>query len=382
MLTRLEVDHYKSINHLDIQLGPVALFVGVNGSGKSNVIDAIRLIRDAVWHGLDRAISDRHGIDSVRQWSPFRPYHVSLKAHVENSLGHGSLGFTLSSARGTYLVRREEGAWQFNDPSAPPSASYTRDEDGRVRIDVAGDERQELRVRAELREELFLGQSEARRFRILAIALRDFEAYSIFPNTLRTPQKPSSDQQMSSSGDNLTSIFKMLTRSSRKDHVRSRRDIVEAMQKVMPQLENIRIQTLGGLMVPTFRVAEEDGRSHDFNVSQISDGTLRILGLLTALHQPYRPEVIAMEEPEQTVNPGIAGLIADTIREVGRTSQVLVTTHSPDLLDRFEDPEIVLAVSLKKGVTTVGKISSHQRDAVRDRLFSLGELLSVEGLHQ
>lgn len=383
MLKRIEVEHFKSITRIELELGHIALFVGVNGSGKSNVIDAIRFIRDSVAHGLDRAISDRHGIDSVRQWSPFRPYHVTFKAEVENPIGRGSLSYTLSSSRGAHSVRREEGQWEYYSDKAPPPMAYSRDANGKVTLREGQSTRtDEISFRAELKEELFLSQVEARRFRALAMAIRDFESYSIYPNTLRTPQKPSSDQQLSGSGDNLTSIFKLITRSNRQDHVQARRDIVDAMQHVMPQLENIRIQTLGGLMVPTFRVSEEDGRTHDFNVSQVSDGTLRILGLLTALYQPNRPSTVAMEEPEQTVNPAVAGLIADTIKEVSQRGQVLVTTHSPDLLDRFEDPDAVLAVEMKDGVTHVGHISEHQRQAVRQRLFTLGELMSVEGLHR
>jgi predicted ATPase len=384
MITRVEVEHYKSIYRLDLQMGRIALFVGVNGSGKSNIVDAIRLIRDAVTHGLDRAISERHGIDSIRQWSPSKPYFVNLKVHVETRMGHGHLGFTLASHRGSHVVRREEGEWNFRDAKVkgyPGRARYVRNQDGGVAAELTDDKNVNTQRFEAPPEELFVAQLEARRFRPLAGAIGSFEAYSIYPNTLRAPQKPSSDVRLSSSGDNLASVLKGLNASKSQNNIRARREILEAMQKVMPQLENIRIQSIGGLMIPTFRVLEGDGRVHDFNVSQVSDGTLRILGLLTALYQPHRPDVIAMEEPEQTVNPGVSGLIADAIQEIGETGQVIVTTHSPELLDRFPDPEVVYAVEIEDGITSAGKIRKHQRDAVRDRLFSLGELLSVEGLH-
>jgi predicted ATPase len=83
----------------------------------------------------------------------------------------------------------------------------------------------------------------------------------------------------------------------------------------MPTLESINIQGLGGLMVPIFRVREDAGRIHNFNVSQISDGTLRVIGILTAPYQPNRAEVLALEEPEQTVNPAIVGLLAEAIQQ-------------------------------------------------------------------
>ncbi|MEM1204466.1 MAG: AAA family ATPase, partial [Acidobacteriota bacterium] len=139
---------------------------------------------------------------------------------------------------------------------------------------------------------------------------------------------------------------------------------------------------LGGLMVPTFRVTESDGKKHDFNVSQISDGTLRVLGLLTALYQPTRPATLAMEEPEQTVNPGVLAVLAEAIEEVSNHSQILVTTHSPELVDKFEDPKVVQAVDMVDGKTQIGPVHPDQISAVKDRLFSLGELMSVEGLHR
>ena len=133
-------------------------------------------------------------------------------------------------------------------------------------------------------------------------------------------------------------------------------------------------------MVPAFRVKESDGTRHDFNVSQISDGTLRVLGLLTALYQPNRPSVIALEEPEQTVNPAVLAVVAEAIKDVGKKSQVLVTTHSPHFIDQFE-PKEIRAVEMIDNLTRVSTVADAQQKAVRERLFTLGELVTVEGLY-
>jgi predicted ATPase len=156
--------------------------------------------------------------------------------------------------------------------------------------------------------------------------------------------------------------------------------IVDAMKLILPNLERISILNVGGFLVPQFHVAEVGGRSHTFNVAQMSDGTLRVLGLLTALYQEPRPAIIALEEPEQTVNPGVLTVLADCIKEVSRRSQVIVTTHSPNLLDQFE-PADVRTVELVGSKTRVGQVGTTQLGAVRDRLFTLGELMVAEGLH-
>jgi predicted ATPase len=387
MITHLKIEHYKSIAEADLDLSNLTLFVGPNGSGKSNLIDAVRLVRDAVTYGLDRAISDRQGIDSIRQWSPSRPYDVSLDVRVQDANGYGRLAFTLVSSRGQHQVKAEYGIWKSNNAHGKLNSWfwYQRDAGGRTEshsvVGADSTPKQAERILlVDQTEELFLATVEARDFRPLMDALANFEAYSIFPNILRTPQKALHADHLTHDADNLTSVFKALTRSKSQSHQRSRNEILTGLQKVMPTLENIRIQSLGGLMVPVFRVKEADGRVHDFNVSQISDGTLRVLGLLTALYQPSRPDVIAMEEPEQTVHTGILPVLAEAIKECSTESQVLVTTHSPELMDHF-DPENVMAVELVDGVTQIGPISAHQREAVKDRLFSLGELMTVEGLH-
>ena len=154
------------------------------------------------------------------------------------------------------------------------------------------------------------------------------------------------------------------------------------MRLVVPELENITVQSVGGFVTPQFRIFDPGSatKSHTFNVSQMSDGTLRILGLLVALYQDPRPSIIALEEPELTVHPGVLQLISDSILEVAETTQILVTTHSPVLIDKF-DPSHVFAVESKGGVTVARPLSNIQKDAVKKRLFSLGELMTVEGLH-
>jgi predicted ATPase len=376
VIKRIAIKHFKSIDSLELKLGPLTVVVGPNGSGKSNFVDALRFVRDAAEGGLDSAISERHGIDSVRQWSPTRPYHVSFEIGLVATSGTGLLSFTLASARGQHRVYGESATWAERPKGSEESQLpifYARGED--VFLSPEGEA-----IASEAQEDE-LALNEAPRFREFRRLLRQIETYSIFPNTLRTPQKPTNTTRLSSSGDNLTSVFKALTRSKSKRLVRRREEIVGALRKVMPNLDGIIIESPGGFMVPTFRVKEPNGKGHNFNVSQISDGTLRLFGLLTALYQPDRPDVIAMEEPEQTVNPGVLAVLADAIREVSQSgTQIVITTHSPHLVDLFE-PEEILTAELIDGRTVIRPINEAQKQAVKDRLFSLGELMTAEGLH-
>jgi predicted ATPase len=319
--------------------------------------------------------------------------------------------FSLDSAKGLFQVTREEidmrlrSSYSAFDEEVPKAVRYEdehivigRSKDGTVTRDsqsVEGDDadvdlfdpgdlhkwfavdpkREEYKI--EQADELLVHQ---RRWELsqLRQRLTDFQAYSIFPNTLRTPQEPSNEIFLTPEGRNLTSVFKRMRRTKR--GLEAITQIIDAMKLILPNLERISILSLGGFLVPQFHMTEASGKRHVFNVAQMSDGTLRVLGLLTALYQEPRPSVIALEEPEQTVNPGILTVLADSIKEVSRRSQVIITTHSPNLLDQF-GPEDVRTVDLVGSRTHVAPVGATQLGAVRDRLFTLGELMVSEGLH-
>jgi predicted ATPase len=83
IIERLRVKNYRSLADVDIQLGPLNVLVGQNGSGKSNVIDVLRFVRDALMRGLDTAILDRGGMSSIRRWSPKgAPVDVTIQLHL------------------------------------------------------------------------------------------------------------------------------------------------------------------------------------------------------------------------------------------------------------------------------------------------------------
>ena len=116
-----------------------------------------------------------------------------------------------------------------------------------------------------------------------------------------------------------------------------------------------------------------------FDLSYESDGTVRLLAMLTALFQEPALSLIGLEEPELAIHPGAMAVLADTMIEAASRGQVLVATHSPDLIDRMP-VESIRAVSAEGGSTTAGPVAHHQLESVRAGLFLPGELHSMEGL--
>jgi predicted ATPase len=101
--------------------------------------------------------------------------------------------------------------------------------------------------------------------------------------------------------------------------------------------------------------------------------------LLTALIQSPPPSLLAIEEPELAIHPGALTVIRDFIVEAQRHTQIILTTHSPELLDHFE-ADYIRVVHRAGDATRISPMDEDQRNAVRDSLATLGEVLRHEGL--
>lgn len=124
-----------------------------------------------------------------------------------------------------------------------------------------------------------------------------------------------------------------------------------------------------------------NGQGKWFDAAQESDGTLRVAGILTALLQEPPLPLVGIEEPELTVHPGALPLLMDYLRQASDPSQVLLTTHSPELLNLVAADDVRVVVRSNSG-TRIGGMAEDQRDAVTHGLLRLGELMTSEGLRQ
>ncbi|WP_267361419.1 AAA family ATPase, partial [Methylobacterium sp. GC_Met_3] len=218
-------------------------------------------------------------------------------------------------------------------------------------------------------------------FKPIADEVTSFSKYNIYPNTLRQAQLVSKESTLLEDGSNLASVLKRINSGRR--FSANKEDIIAALQAMMPIVSDFQVKSAAGFYVPVLRVQENSGELHDFNLSQISDGTLRTLGLLAAFYQPNAPNRIGVEEPEQMIHPGALTVLHEAITSfvtarTRRQRQVFVTTHSPTFIDLF-DPEDLIWARFNKGVTECGHVKRRQLDVIKQQLFTAGELLLAEG---
>ena len=158
-------------------------------------------------------------------------------------------------------------------------------------------------------------------------------------------------------------------------------ELKEALSVAVPGIRDIRVIQAGSYYVVELKHERDNevGKGLWFDLSHESDGTLRLLAILTALFQDPAPPLIGLEEPELAIHPGAMAVLADTMKEASLRGQVLVTTHSPDLINLLPI-ESIRAVTAEGGSTRVDKVAEHQLKSVKDNLFLPGELHSMEGL--
>jgi predicted ATPase len=106
-----------------------------------------------------------------------------------------------------------------------------------------------------------------------------------------------------------------------------------------------------------------------------------VLGILAALYQERYPSPLAIETPEKDIYSRELAVSSDVLQEAAFSYQVLVTTHSPDLINELP-ADFFLVVEKEDGITKIGPIISEQKEALDQQLFTLGELMQIEGLYR
>ncbi len=400
IITRVWAHNLRSLEHMELELGPLTVLVGPNASGKSNIVDVLRFVADGLRNGLDAAVTDRHGIVAMRRWSLHgRPFDIELGLEATVDSANVVYQFVIGSKPGgQYEIKRESGIvvspdvegglWEFEvrkgvlvKPQLEGAKTRQLELFGPARsFEITDFAMPQIRrmLPWRVRRKSAVGIL-ANPLTSLLLFIRQMRFYHIFPNVFREPQKPGRPYPLGEHGENLAAVLRDMI----KHDGRFLPDLRDALGKVVPGICDVQVSQVGGYLVTKLKHAVEGGNGKGawFDLSQESDGTLRLLGILVALFQDPVPSLIAMEEPELIIHPGALAVLADLLKEATQRTQILITTHSPDLMDHLP-VESLRAVESVGGVTNVGMVAAHQREAVRQGLFSAGELHRIEGLER
>ena len=352
-LSRVRLRDFRSIASADVSLGKLLLLVGPNGSGKSNFLDALRLTSDSLQTSLDQALRSRGGGVEVQ-----RRGTIGFAIDLEfKGVGYtGKYGFKVDATRMQGFRVTSEYCDVAHDDK--PRAGFAVADGSLI-------ESTEAVMPSASDQRLYLvSASGLDVFRHVFDGLADIRVFNMNPDVMRQPQAPDSGEFLHLDGSNIASVLRRSILQS--DQARADTERVEEyLQQIVPGMREVRVSEVANLETLVFRQDASGSRGPwQFPVQSVSDGTLRALGVLVALFANTGTTLspIGIEEPESALHPAAAGVLLDALRDASERRQVIVTSHSPDLLDRHDFKLSELrAVRSIDGETVIGELTTQER---------------------
>lgn len=374
-LKSLSLHGFRSVRDTRIDFSNPTFLVGRNGAGKSNLVDALTFLADAMSSPLSAVVSRRGGLAALGHRNG-RGSGMGFGLAVEL----GPLADAIAGARYALSVRSEGGGFEVEseDLSVRSPAGRALGFVRRGTVSFEGFEPASVLDPFFAPDALVLpaigGDS---RVAPLLRALSALRSYAIEPSALRPLQDPDGSRGLAHDGHNAAGVLREIERSAPEDLPR----IDELLSATLPYPVRVRPVALGSKLALEFQQEGEDAPGPSFDAALMSDGTLRTLGLILAVFQRPRPSVLVLEEPESTLHPGALGVVLDLVRMASETMQVVVTTHSPDLLDaKWIEDHHLRVVTWESGSTRVRSIAGGARRALQEGLMGAGELLRANAL--
>ncbi|MCW3108028.1 MAG: hypothetical protein JWQ09_2534 [Segetibacter sp.] len=321
MIDRIIIDNFKSIKHADVKLEKINLLIGPNNSGKSNFLKGISHLKKSI-HGFHFSVLDDN-MDNER---------TNLKVYFNKKL----------------LVSSEEDSKSLADV-------FNSD-----KFDI---DRQSIYDLSELLGDCLIYKPD---FGKLS------SPYPIFKN----------DAIVIEDASNIASFLQTCLNKYRKTF----NEISAELKEVLPVFDEIVIDNIETEEIPNgknkeaikktlIKIGIKDVAERVIWAEDLSEGALYFLALLCIIHQPNPPKVLLLEEPERSMHPRRIKEVIDLLRKLSdeKDIQVIMTTHSPLVVDLFEnEPECIHVFEMKNGFTEIKNLKTDIIDVTNKELEEKG----------
>lgn len=357
-LTRISLEGFRSIQTAQVELRPLNVFIGANGAGKSNLITFLQLLNFALSRALQHFVQTRGPGSALLHFGPKVTPVIRAALEFETEAGRNQYRCTLSHAQGdTLIFAHEEAEFQapgYPEPHVVPLGSGGHRESG-------------------LAEPWAENDNTARVIRSLLGKCRVYQFHDTsLESHLRSNPRADDTPYLRADGGNLAA-FLLRLKSEEPDIFRK---IEQTLNVILPWFKDFVLEPEGQpqRQVVPLRWRMTTKPEYDFSAGQLSDGSLRIMCLVTLLLQPeaLRPRLIVLDEPELGLHPAAESLIAGLINAASISSQVLVSTQSATFLDHFSADDVVV-VENEQGSSRFERQSAEKLKAWLAR-YTLGQI--------
>ena len=367
IINRLIVRNWRNFQYIDVPLTERQFIVGPNASGKSNLLDIFRFLRDIAkpeGGGFQKAVKDRGGVSKIRCLSARQNPEVAIEIHIADTpdapaTWRYALEFRQEPRghRRTYITHERvwrKGELLLNRPDADDNADSER------------------------RTQTFLEQTNMNaKFREIAQFLRNVTYLHLVPQLLRFADSIQGKVvEEDPFGQGFLERVASVTERTRRSRLKKIESALKIAVPQFKQLEFLRDENTGR---PHLRALYSHWRAKGGwqQEDQFSDGTLRLLGLLWSLLES--DSVLLLEEPELSLNAGIVSQLAPLISRMQRSRrcQVLVSTHSDALLKEpgIDGTEVLLLIPSKEGTGVKPSSDFDEVSILLENGFTIGEVV-------
>ena len=343
MLRRLKVKNYKSLRNLDLRLGRLNVLVGPNAAGKSNILDCLAFLSElATWRGT-RSGSEPEGPFEERGefgdivWGGDKQQSVSFELQ-------GTFGLHGSAVSAKYSVGINAGyadTAEIREELALTAGSdepiFTRDPN---QVYYNGSNRSVGRQQAALSSP----QPNNPSAQALQRGIAGWSVYDFQRSQIARRGEVRKETNLASDGSNAVTVLHWV----RNEDVATFDRLESLLRQAIPEVEHLLTPPdEQGYVYIAFKEQHIPGRIPAWN---LSEGSTRLVATLLALFVPQPPSLVAIESPEAALHPHLMEYLAEILRLGSQETQIVITTHSPYLLDKLP-PESLIIVTKEKGET-------------------------------
>lgn len=398
IIKKIRVSNFKSFNDVTIEFGKINVLVGANASGKSNTVGIFRFIDQVIDFGLESAVSLSGGLDYLLNASIGRTKPMQLEfsiACAENrwvlivdkkrSINLLLTGFDYSfeitphKRGGGYNITKDVLVMKYCQTDMPESKSES---EGAVYCDEKTYAIEYKKLSGKLSYKVLENKTDyadsrelnegidsqflARRINVSKdkneliinkIALFMPPVFSNFirifdfdPKLMKRSCSLSSIKMLEEDGSNIASVLQPILKSTMK-----RKRLTDLVSDCLPFVQQIDTENNFDKSI-TYKFKEKY-TSKTFYANFLSDGSASILAIVIALYFERNIGIVILEEPERNLHPGLMGKIMMMAKESSKSKQVIITTHTPEMIRCADIDSILLAKRCEKGFTHIEKPS-------------------------
>ena len=349
----IRLRRFRAFENARLVLSDLTFLVGRNGAGKSSLLDAVDLLREAVSDSLENAFDRRGGMQKVQRAKPGRgkktPMGIAVVFRIVfpgNRQAKAVYGFEVQgkpngssshirecfmSSKASSFERKDETFDSARKPDVSPPA-------GNLVLPLV--------ARSDSLWDIILN------------TIRNLRAYELSPGHMASAPEIGERSTLARDGANAGDVLKAIEGTA------AHRWIVERLGTITEGINDVRAEALLGRRVVRFVQKSEAGKLN-FDASQVSQGTLRSLGVLLALKQNPLPSVVLVDEIENSVHPSALAVLLDAALASSDDTRVVLTSHSPEVLSHpAVTGERVRVVEWRDGNSRIFRLSPETQASV------------------